>query len=115
MNLPSVALPASPVPALSSAHFSATSASATPEQEISLFDHWRSLVRRKWFVLGATLLVAVLAYAVGLAMTPIFRSTATLLIEAGQGRIVSIQDPYADSMAGAQQREHFQTQVEIIQ
>jgi polysaccharide biosynthesis transport protein len=47
---------------------------------------------------------------VSFALTPVYQSTVTLLIEAGKGKILSIDEVYGVS----QQREHYQTQVEIL-
>ncbi len=44
-------------------------------------------------------------------MRPLYRSTATLLIEQGKAKIVSIEEVYSQ---GLMQREYYQTQVEIL-
>ena len=54
--------------------------------------------------------MAVLAGAVTLAMTPTYRASTTVLIEAGKGKVVAVEEVYSVS----QQREHYQTQVELI-
>ena len=61
-------------------------------------------------ILGLGLVTALLAAVVALALTPVYRSTATILIEAGKAKILSIEDIYSNN----QQREHYQTQVEIL-
>lgn len=80
------------------------------EQKLELLELWRSIHKRRWLILGLGLVAAVLAAVVAMALTPIYRSTATVLIEASKGKILSIEDIYA----GQQQREHYQTQVEIL-
>ena len=80
------------------------------EQKLELLEYWRSILKRKWLILGLGLVAAVVAAVVSLAIAPSFQSTATVLIEAGKGKILSFDDIYA----GAQQREHYQTQVEIL-
>lgn len=82
------------------------------EQKLELLELWRSVLKRKWAILGLGLAAAAVAAAVALSITPVFRSTATLLIEPGKGKIVSIEDVYSSS--GLQSREHYQTQVEIL-
>lgn len=77
---------------------------------MELLEFWRSIVKRKWIILLLGCLVAGLTAIISFAMTPTFSSTATLLIEAGKGKIVSIEEVYSV----AQQREHYQTQLEII-
>lgn len=83
------------------------------EQRLELLELWRSILKRKWAILGLAFAAAVVAAAVALAITPIYRSTSTLLIEAGKGKILSIEDVY-QAAAGQQQREYYQTQVEIL-
>lgn len=84
--------------------------SVSAEQKLELLEYWRSITKRKWAILGLALAVAVLAAVVSLAMTPIYRATATVLIESGKAKIVSVEDVYSTN----QQREHYQTQVELI-
>ena len=80
------------------------------EQKVELLEYWRSVVKRKWAILGLALAVAVLAGVVSFALTPIYQGSATVLIEAGKVKILTIDEIYTNS----QQRENFQTQVEII-
>jgi capsular exopolysaccharide synthesis family protein len=80
------------------------------EQKLELLEYWRSITKRKWAILGLAVVVAVLAALVAYALSPVYRSTATLLIEAGKVKVLSIEDVYTNS----QQREHYQTQVEIL-
>lgn len=120
MNLPALptpqaGLPAHPGPVL---HVNAPPqaaqpvwANVSPEQKLELLEYWRSITKRKWALLALTLAVAVLAFVITMAMTPIYRATATVLIEAGKGKIVSVEEVYGNV---SQQREHYQTQVEII-
>ncbi len=80
------------------------------EHKIELLEYWRSIVKRKWAILALGLVVAILAGVVSFALTPVYSSTVTVLIESGKGKILSIEEVYGAS----QQREHFQTQVEIL-
>lgn len=80
------------------------------EQKLELLEYWRSIVKRRWMILGLVAMAALLAGVVAFSLTPVFRSTATVLIEAGKGKILSIEDVYANTS----QREHYQTQVEIL-
>ena len=95
-----LALPAQPPASLT----------VSPEQKLELLEYWRSITKRKWMILALVVVTALLATVVALALTPIYRSTATVLIEAGKAKILSIEDIYSNN----QQREHFQTQVEIL-
>ena len=80
-------------------------------ETLDIVEYWRAIGKRRWAILGLTLLVAVLSYLVVSAMRPTYRGTATLLIEQGKSKVVSIEDVYNQ---GSANREYFQTQVEIL-
>ncbi len=73
--------------------------------------YWRAVVRYRWPILGfaaaATLLAAI---AVSL-VTPVYRATAVVLVEAQERRTVSIDSVYSGVSA---EREHLQTQIELV-
>src|SRR5688572_20851423 len=77
----------------------------------NLLDYWRAISKRQWSILGLTFLVAILAWLVVSSMRPQYRATATILIEQGKSKVVSIEEVYSQ---GAAQREYHQTQVEIL-
>ncbi|MDD0809483.1 polysaccharide biosynthesis tyrosine autokinase [Curvibacter sp. RS43] len=79
--------------------------------QLDLLEYWRSITKRKWAILGFGFLVALLAGVVVFALTPVYRATTTVLIEANKNKVVSIEDVYSGL---SQNREYFQTQVEII-
>ncbi|NWG88033.1 MAG: polysaccharide biosynthesis tyrosine autokinase [Hydrogenophilaceae bacterium] len=81
------------------------------EDKLDLLEYWRSIAKRKWPILGFAFSVAVVATVIVFVMTPIYRSTVTVLIEAGKNKVVSIEDVYSGA---SQNREYFQTQVEIL-
>jgi capsular exopolysaccharide synthesis family protein len=76
-----------------------------------LLEYWRSVAKHKWAILGLALAIALLTLLVVSSIQPTYRSTVTLLIEAGKNKIVSIDEVYA-GMGG--NREYFQTQAEIL-
>jgi capsular exopolysaccharide synthesis family protein len=76
-----------------------------------LLEYWRAISRRRWSILGLTILVGLLAFLVASNMTPMYRGMATMLIEQGKSKIVSIEEIYSQ---GSAQREYYQTQVEIL-
>jgi uncharacterized protein involved in exopolysaccharide biosynthesis len=78
------------------------------ESKLALLDLWRSVTKRKWPIIGLAAALAVVAGAVSLAMTPVYRSTATVLVEQGKAKVLSIEDVYGGAM---QTKEHYQTQV----
>lgn len=91
--------------------FSPISFQVSDDQKLELLEHWRSIRKRKWPILGLSLVASLLAAAISLAMTPIYLGTATVQIEAANSKIVSIEDVYG---GGFQAKEHYQTQVEIL-
>jgi len=74
--------------------------------------YWRAVNRNKWRILVLVAAVGILAQLFAAGLPPVYRATATILIEASKPKIVSIEEVYS-SMAGAQ-REFYQTQFEII-
>jgi capsular exopolysaccharide synthesis family protein len=81
------------------------------ESKLALLDHWRSIKKRKWSILGLATALAALGAAVAFSMTPVYRSTATVLIEPGKPKFLSMEDMLGGAM---QTKEHYQTQVEIL-
>ena len=84
---------------------------AAEDETLDIVEYWRAISKRRWSILGLTLLVAILAALIVSTMRPSYRSTATLLIEQGKTKVVSIEEVYS---AGLIQREYYQTQVEIL-
>ena len=86
-----------------------------PEDErdsLDLLRYWRAINRNKWRILALMIAVGILASMFASGLPPVYRATATILIEASKPKIVSIEEVYS-SMAGAQ-REFYQTQLEIL-
>jgi capsular exopolysaccharide synthesis family protein len=79
---------------------------------LDVVEYWRAISKRRWSILALTLLVAVLATLVVYSLRPTYRATATLLIEQGKSKVVSIEEVYNQGLTG--NREYFQTQVEIL-
>lgn len=73
---------------------------------------WRYVLRGKWIILLCMLTAAALGWFAIHAMTPIYQSTATLLVESGRTNIVSIEAVYAGLVSD---REHLQTQSQFLQ
>lgn len=79
---------------------------------LDFVEYWRTISNRKWAILGFTATITLLAAVVVMVMTPIYSSTATILIEPTKQKVVSnVEDVY--NAFGAS-REHYQTQVEIL-
>jgi polysaccharide biosynthesis transport protein len=81
------------------------------EKKLELLEHWRSITKRKWAILALALFVGVVTIAITFALTPIYRSTAGILVEPNRAKILSIDDIYSGT---GLDREHYQTQVEIL-
>ncbi|MBQ0929173.1 GumC family protein [Ideonella alba] len=111
MNLPSLPPTPARTDVADPAAFQPIGFQLSDEHKLELLEHWRSIKKRKWPILSLAGVAAVVAAAVSLAMTPIYQATAMVQIESGPGKLVSIQDIYS---AGAQVKEHYQTQVEIL-
>lgn len=80
------------------------------EYRLALLEYWRVIRRRKWAILGFALVIAMLALAISMAMTPVYRSTVTLMMEEGKTSVVKIEDV----MAVTKNRDYFNTQTEVI-
>jgi capsular exopolysaccharide synthesis family protein len=72
---------------------------------------WRSIRKRQWWILAIALAVGLAAAGMAYTMQPVYRSTATVLIESGKAKILSIEEVYSGV---SQDREYYQTQVEIL-
>ena len=81
------------------------------EESLDIVEYWRALAKRRWSILGLTVLVAILAMLVVSNIRPQYRAAATILIEQGKNKVVSIEEVYSQGMI---QREYYQTQVEIL-
>ena len=81
------------------------------EDRVELLEYWRGITRRKWSVIGLTLAVTLLAAVIVHSITPVYRATATILLETGKSKVVSVEEVYTGVSAS---REFFQTQAEIM-
>jgi capsular exopolysaccharide synthesis family protein len=89
----------------------APSVASSGGDTLDIVEYWRAIAKRRWPILGLTLLVAVLTTLVVSSIEPLYRATTTLLIEQGKSKVVSIEEVYSQGMI---QREYYQTQVEIL-
>lgn len=80
-------------------------------EPMELLLYWRSVWKRKWWILAFALVLAAIT-TVGVSfMTPIYRATVTLLIEQNKAKLVSIEEVYSGVSPN---REHYQTQAEVL-
>lgn len=80
-------------------------------EKVEWKEYWRSIKKRLWMIVLATVVITVATAAYAWTMQPIYRSTATLLIESAKAKILSIDEVYSGV---SQDREYYQTQVEIL-
>jgi succinoglycan biosynthesis transport protein ExoP len=81
------------------------------EVEVDLRKYWDILDKYKFRILAPALMVAVLAALIVFAMHPVYRSTATLMIEAQPAKVLSIEEVYESDTSKS---EYFKTQFEIL-
>ena len=77
-----------------------------------LVRYLRTLNRYKWGILMVVIAVGMLAAMYASSLRPIYRSTATVMVEMGKPKVVSNQELY-ESFIGTT-RDYFLTQFEII-
>ncbi len=82
-----------------------------PGETLDLVEYWRSISKRKWSILGLVLMVSLLTTLIVFSLRPSYRATATLMIEQGKSKVVSIEEVYNGNGGN---REYYQTQVEIL-
>lgn len=81
------------------------------KEKIDLQEHIFTIKRHKWSIVGITTIVLMITAFVVYSMNPVYRATTTLLIEAEQAKIVSIEEIYGLDTGNA---EYFATQLEIM-
>ncbi|SFG91854.1 GumC family protein [Neptunomonas qingdaonensis] len=81
------------------------------EDVIDLRQYLQTIMRHKWGIIGFAFIVTLLTALVVSSITPIYRATATLLIESQQANIVSIEEVYG--LDGGKS-EYFETQFGIL-
>lgn len=81
------------------------------DEVIDLRHYWRVLMRNRWNIIGFSGVVTLLVILIVWSMAPTYRATTTLLIEANQAKVVSIEEVYG---LNTQADEYFLTQFEIL-
>jgi polysaccharide biosynthesis transport protein len=80
-------------------------------EKLDVLEYWRAISKRRWSIVSLAVLVAILTALVAFSIRPTYRSTATLLIEPGKTKVLSIEEVYSK---GLTDRDHYYTQVEIL-
>lgn len=83
----------------------------TPLPPVDIRQYWNVVYRRKWLIIALAAITSSIAAALVLKMTPMYRATATVMIESKGPNVVSIQDVYD---VDTQAQEYYQTQFEIL-
>ncbi|MDO6681343.1 MULTISPECIES: polysaccharide biosynthesis tyrosine autokinase [unclassified Oceanobacter] len=78
---------------------------------IDLMHYWHVFRRHLTKIIALSVVATVIAALVVMSMTPVYRATTTLLIEAEEAKILSIEEVYG---LNGQSSEYFQTQFEIL-
>ncbi|MCP3669183.1 MAG: polysaccharide biosynthesis tyrosine autokinase [Gammaproteobacteria bacterium] len=81
------------------------------EEVIDLREYWSVLMRHRLSIMGLAFIFSLVAVLVVFSMDPIYRSTATLLIESQKTNVVSIEEVYG---LGQANEEYYKTQFEIL-
>jgi len=81
-------------------------------EELNLLDYWILIRKHIKQILGLAFAVALLATLVVFQMTPVYRSTALLLIENSKSKALSLSDLY--DIQGSAGQEAFNSQVQIL-
>ncbi|MFP6844234.1 MAG: polysaccharide biosynthesis tyrosine autokinase [Thalassolituus sp.] len=84
---------------------------AAAVEVIDLTHYWHVIRRQMRKIMALSVIATIVAVLVALVMTPIYRATATLLIESEEAKILSIEEVYGLS---GQSSEYFLTQFEIL-
>jgi capsular exopolysaccharide synthesis family protein len=62
------------------------------KKEIDLLDYWRVVVKRKWILAAFAGVLVVFVAVLSFTATPLYRATATILIDEPSASLVNIQD-----------------------
>jgi succinoglycan biosynthesis transport protein ExoP len=81
------------------------------EDSVNLRHYWRIVRQYQWRILLLAVVATTLAGLIVFTMKPVYRSSATLLVEGKQGKLLSMEDVYSMDTSRA---EYFQTQFEIL-
>src|SRR5262245_35302449 len=85
-----------------------------PEEETSEFiEYWRAIMLRKWSILALVVGSALITTVVVSLMTPVYRSTATVLVDIDTARPVATSGAEMIHL-GSYYREYLQTQAEVL-
>ena len=82
------------------------------EEELNLLDYWLLLRKHTRQIFGLAFAITLLAALIAFQMTPVYRSTALLLIENSKSKALNLADLY--DIQGSGGLEAFNSQVQIL-
>lgn len=85
----------------------------TEVETLDLVRYWRAVNRNKWRILGLMAVVGLLAVMYAKSLPPVYRATATLMLEASKQKALSNEEVFTAVM-GSSTRDYFQTQAEVL-
>jgi len=92
-------------------HTQPSQANTAHEDEIDLRYYWALIRRFQWQILGLAATLTLVAALISLSMTPIYRATSRVLIEATQDKAVSVDEVVG---VNTRQRGYFETQFQLL-
>ena len=83
-------------------------------KDIDVMEYWRLVVRRKWIALTFAGAIVLLTGVFSFLATPLYKSTATLLIEEESSRILSVAETFSDEPRVVQDLRSYNTQLMLF-
>jgi len=84
------------------------------DNEISLRDIWRLIVKHKWLLITITVLGLLLALLISFLRTPIYQASTTLQIGQRAPRVVQFKNDIEQGQESGDERMNLATQIEIL-
>lgn len=82
------------------------------EKEVNLRDYWRVIQKRRWTILAFFIIVVVTTAIFTFTMRPIYRGTATILINKENPQILDFKEVFA---VNTMDLDYYQTQYKILE
>ncbi len=82
------------------------------EKEVNLRDYWKVIQKRRWTILAFFIIVVVTTAIVTFTMRPIYRGTATILINKENPQILDFKEIFA---VNTMDLDYYQTQYKILE
>ncbi len=83
-------------------------------KDIDLMDYWKVIVRRKWILITFAGAIVLLTGVLSFLATPLFKSTATLLIEEESSRMLSVTETFSEERRVVQDLRSYNTQLMLF-